>query len=399
MKKAPSFFRACLEIRFSVPPSGGNGARNALRWNSKLTVNVCHPLFVNVVALASLVLLAAACATGNKTKLQRQTGESVVFVGEEPATLAFLPAGAPISNRLSPTPLQPFSLRSTYLPESNRIVYVEGLDYLVDYPGGTLRRTPASRIPDFGTNMLFGRQEFDHTKFPGFGNNGYFVFVDYSLRHPARWPVQANETRFLKSIKAKLNAGGGVKIVAFGDSITAGGEASKPDLIFWRRWADYLQRRYPRARVRAVNGATGGDSTVQGLQRLQAKVLDEKPDLVLIGFGMNDHNVGSVPVPQFQDNLKQMIARIRHETGAEIILLSAFPPNPRWKFGTHHMQDYAAATRLVARQTSCACADVFNNWQSMAARKKPEDLLGNNINHPNDFGHWIYFQVLQKLGL
>jgi hypothetical protein len=53
----------------------------------------------------------------------------------------------------------------------------------------------------------------------------------------------------------------------------------------------------------------------------------------------------------------------------------------------------------VARQTACAYADVFNNWEALAVREKPADLLGNNINHPNDFGHWIYFRVLQQLGL
>jgi len=25
--------------------------------------------------------------------------------------------------------------------------------------------------------------------------------------------------------------------------------------------------------------------------------------------------------------------------------------------------------------------------------------LANNINHPNDFGHWIYFQALEGIGL
>jgi hypothetical protein len=28
-------------------------------------------------------------------------------------------------------------------------------------------------------------------------------------------------------------------------------------------------------------------------------VLDQKPDLVLIGFGMNDHNIAGVPLPRF----------------------------------------------------------------------------------------------------
>ncbi len=138
--------------------------------------------------------------------------------------------------------------------------------------------------------------------------------------------------------------GGAVKIVAFGDSITAGGNATRPDLIFWQRWADQLQREYPGAKITAVNGATGGDTTAMGLGRLQTKVLDQKPDLVLIGFGMNDNNIGSVPVPEFKQNLKEMIARIRSQDGRGVILYSAFPPNPKWKFGSRHMADYAAAT-------------------------------------------------------
>lgn len=309
-------------------------------------------------------------------------------MGEKPAALAHIP------NRG-----QRLVVRSTYLPGPDSIEFIDGQDFVVDWAAGTLRRTPGSRLPDFRKNMLFGQQKFDHSKFPGFGNAGFFAFVDYSFASPAAWPIQARQTKFLSSTRAKLKKGQVVKIVAFGDSITAGGDASKPELIFWRRWADELQRKYPRASLTVINGATGGDSTVQGLERLQTKVLDEKPDLVLIGFGMNDHNVNGVPVPLFEQNLRQIITRIRNATGAELVLLSAFPPNPEWKFGSHHMQDYADATGRVASETACAYADVFNNWQAIATRKKPEDLLGNNINHPNDFGHWIYFRVLESLGL
>jgi hypothetical protein len=63
------------------------------------------------------------------------------------------------------------------------------------------------------------------------------------------------------------------------------------------------------------------------------------------------------------------------------------------------MEQYANATEAVAREKNCAYADVYHNWQAIAAAKKPEDLLGNNINHPNDFGHGIYFQVLLRIGL
>ncbi len=63
------------------------------------------------------------------------------------------------------------------------------------------------------------------------------------------------------------------------------------------------------------------------------------------------------------------------------------------------MAAYAAATEQVAREKQCAFADVYHVWMSMGERKKPEDLLGNNINHPNDFGHWLYLQAFETLRL
>jgi lysophospholipase L1-like esterase len=333
-------------------------------------------------------LVCGGCAALRPHPAARMTGESVVFIGDAPAALAHIPL-----------PDQPVHVRAAFEPESGTTEYTEGKDFVLDRAAGTLRRAPGSRLPDFQTNMLFGQEEFDHNRFPGYGNARFFAFVDYAFAQTNEWPVQASQRAFLRATQTKLDAGRPVKIIAFGDSITAGGNASRPGLIFWQRWADELQRKYPQARITAVNGATGGDATRQGLERLQEKVLSQKPDLVLIGFGMNDHNTGGVPLPQFKQNLKEMAALIRAQTGAEVILFSAFPPNPRWKFGSHHMADYAAATAQAATESGCAYADVFNNWQSMAARKKPEDLLANNINHPNDFGHWIYYSVFTRLGL
>ncbi|MCP5527491.1 MAG: SGNH/GDSL hydrolase family protein [Verrucomicrobiales bacterium] len=343
-----------------------------------------------LVMVALTAVLLAGCATRPRDAARKvhQAGESVVFIGEEPAALAHAPA-----------PATSLVVRSTYKPTPDSVRYVEGRDYLVDPAAGTLRRLPGSRLPDFRENVLFGQATFDHTRFPGFGNAAFFAFVDYDYEPTADWPVQASQADRLPRTRARLHSGQRVKLVAYGDSITAGGDASRPDLVFWRRWAAALQAKYPQAEVVAINGATGGDSTVQGLQRLQAKVINERPDLVLVGFGMNDHNVGGVPVPQFEANLETLITRVRQETGAELVLFSAFPPNPRWKFGSHHMADYAEATRRVAERTECAYADVLSNWQLVAARKKPEDMLANNINHPNDFGHWIYFRVLLAFGL
>jgi lysophospholipase L1-like esterase len=137
-----------------------------------------------------------------------------------------------------------------------------------------------------------------------------------------------------------------------------------------------------------------------GLARLEAKVLSRSPDLVLIAFGMNDCNlpgVGGVEPAVFKSNLEEMVRQIRARTGAEVILLSAFPPNPDWHFSTHRMDQYEAATRQAAEESGAAYADVFSIWQKVLERKDAPSLLGNNINHPNDFGHWLYLQALEAL--
>jgi acyl-CoA thioesterase-1 len=339
-----------------------------------------------------VTLVLTGCGTGRDASRESrlQSGESVVLVCNEPAHLAFAPAAAGIR------------VRSTYLDNLPQTVhFVASRDYIFDPKAGTIRRTPDSRIPDFSTNILFGKDDFDHSKFPGYGNGPFLGFIDYTSKSKPAWPVQTSQTNLLSRTLQKLRDGKKVTVVAFGDSITAGGEATRPDLIYWQRWAGLLKYEHPAVEIQAINGATGGDTTANGLARLEEKVLKPKPDLVLIAFGMNDNNIAGfgVPLDAFMQNLRAMVDRIRERTEAEVILISAFPPNPKWHFGSHNMEQYALATEQVAREKQCAYADVYHNWQAIAASKKPEDLLGNNINHPNDFGHGIYYHVLARIGL
>lgn len=347
--------------------------------------------FTRCIPLLSAGLLLAAALPGASAggPSGRREGESVVLAATKPAALAYRPV-----RKGSVT------VRSTYLPGlPNTLVYEEGRDYEVDYAAGTIRRTPASRIPDYSKNSLYGVKDFNHNDYPGFGNHREFVFVDYRSPERRRWPVQERQAHLLPRTRERLKRGERVKVAAFGDSITAGGDATAPDLIFWQRWAAALRKRYPKAEITAVNSATGGDTTVNGLARLEQKVLSIHPDLVLVGFGMNDQNKGSVPLDRFTANLGEIVDRIRKSTSAEIVLFSAFPPNPNWRWTSGRMAQYAEATRKVAAEKRCAFADVYGNWTALLERKKPEDVLANNVNHPNDFGHWIYFQVLERLGL
>jgi acyl-CoA thioesterase-1 len=41
-----------------------------------------------------------------------------------------------------------------------------------------------------------------------------------------------------------------------------------------------------------------------------------------------------------------------------------------------------------------AVADLTSFWELLLTRKTFADITGNGVNHPNDFGHRVYAQVL-----
>jgi acyl-CoA thioesterase I len=338
---------------------------------------------VNAALALALVLLMPGCVH----KSTQVTGDSLVLAGTTAGNLGF-----------TKVLRKSVRLRSTYETDAkNAVIYEEGRDYIVNYKAGSIARTENSRIPDFETNILFGKKEFNHTEFPGYGNAPFFVFADYATRTAGTFAPKSEPSDALALTAKKLQAGGPFKIIGFGDSITNGGEASALHLRFQQRYGAYLGEKFPKAEISVENGATGGDATRQGLARLEEKVLTRDPDLVLLGFGMNDHNVNSVPVDEFEENLITMVKRIREATGADVLLFSAFPPHPDWKFGSHRMEHYAAATKRAAKRSNAAFADVHAVWANVLKRKDASSLLGNNINHPNDFGHALYFEALKSV--
>jgi len=308
-------------------------------------------------------------------------GDSLVLAGETPGLLCY-------------DTIQPGSLcvRSRYKADMEGCVsYAEGRDYAVDYAQGKLWRLSESRIPNFASNILYGVKGFDHTKYSSYGNHDYFIWVDYdaSSAQPLAYPN--SQAHLLPRTVERLQTGGQFRIVAYGDSITAGGEATETRLRYQERWISELARFYPRAALVSENGATGGDASYQGIERLEAKVLTRRPDLVLIAFGMNDLRT---PKDVFISNMRTIIDRIRAETPAEVLLVSTFPPNPDWLFASGNSDEIAEATEAIARDTHCAYADVHALWAKVLKRKDLPSLLGNNINHPNNFGHWLYLQAL-----
>ncbi|MGB9596661.1 MAG: SGNH/GDSL hydrolase family protein [Candidatus Poribacteria bacterium] len=180
---------------------------------------------------------------------------------------------------------------------SGEILYDDGKDYIVS-PKGIISLPKGSRIPfktademrpapnspnsipacrDGKSHLLFGEGHFFHD-----------MQIEISYTHKETWkaPIPQFALNNLPKTKDKLINKLPLKIVLFGDSISAGGNASgftgtKPfmppygDLV-----ANGLQEYYG-SEITYKNHSVGGTASEWGLQNINV-VADEYPDLVIL---------------------------------------------------------------------------------------------------------------------
>lgn len=132
---------------------------------------------------------------------------------------------------------------------------------------------------------------------------------------PGAWsgPAPTFAGRQLPGTLQRLQARQPLAIALLGDSISTGCNASG-----WAKVAPFqppfqdllvlnLKAAYG-ADVSLKNFAVGGTNTAWGVQQIDS-LLEAKPDLVILAFGMND--VHGLTAAQYQANMKTMIESVR----------------------------------------------------------------------------------------
>ncbi len=157
----------------------------------------------------------------------------------------------------------------------------------------------------------------------------------------------------------------GTNIICFGDSLTAGTGATEG-----MDYPSQLSRRIGRP---VINAGVPGDTTVDGLARLEDEVLSRSPRLVLITLGGNDLKNRMSREAAFE-NLAEIVQRI-HETGAVAIIGGLDIP----LYG----RDFGAGYRKLAKETGAVLIeDIFDGIMGH------HSLMSDPI-HPNDAGYAI----------
>jgi acyl-CoA thioesterase-1 len=204
--------------------------------------------------------------------------------------------------------------------------------------------------------------------------------------------MKEDRKRFTARAISDLENGCDVTIVAFGDSITAGYAIRRGFTYFWK---EMLMGKYSQTGIEIINSGTCGDTTTDGLARLDWDVLCQEPDLVTINFGTNDAVMG-LALPQFKANLKQMAKRIRAGPGSEMLLLSS--PPLETPYYDDLVQSYRQATAEAAEEMETGFVDIYRACMDRVRQGVPlSSLMLPGLDHPNEEGYRIIAEELMKL--
>lgn len=332
-------------------------------------------------------------------------GDPLFFIQQEPERDEGKPEPAKVTLLFTPDAVP--VLRSA----TGEVTYEAGKDYTWEAGSREIKLTENTRIPFKKVQELYPaagtpnsyKEARNGKSWMLFGEGRFFHDLESTASYPTSetWtgpvPAPAPEAQ-LASFRSKLIAGATVKVVTLGDSISTGANASGavnappgqpgyPGLV-----AQGLETRFG---VKAVlkNLSVGGMSTPWGLEQIPA-VLAEGPDLLILAFGMNDAS-GQTPTNVYAARTKEIVDRVRGaRPGCDVIVVATMTANPEWSYARPELYPAYAHALQSLTGNGIALANVTETWSAVLEKKSYLSLSGNGLNHPNDFGHRIYADVI-----
>lgn len=274
--------------------------------------------------------------------------------------------------------------------------YAAGKDFVLEegklcFPSGT-------RVQHIPHEQFFPSEPIEGGSFPAkegghllFGEGDFFHKrqLAVSYRHRGSWdgPGFASKKRFLPLVSAKLEAKKELSVVYLGDSITVGANSSGLSRVFpyvpiWPDMVSEALENHYGAHIKSKNIAVGGTASAWGIAQAKDHGVAERPDLMLIAFGMNDG--GSVPAAEFAQNLGAIMSNTKKSCPeCEFLLVISMLHNPLLAWPSLHGSYEPVVAGFEGE--GVAVADMASVHRRLLERKRYYDMTGNNVNHPNDY--------------
>lgn len=179
-----------------------------------------------------------------------------------------------------------------------------------------------------------------------------------------------------------LKAGKDQVVVVYGTSLTECG-------AWVAQLGQWLNSQGFPGKATVINKGVGGSTTVShGIKDFDRDVMEQKPDTIIIEFGMNDcirrladpnanpprledQSQAAVPLEQFHKNLVTMLERLRKELPAtEVFLMTmnpAFDSTPTPNSGKYReaLSDYYQKIRDIGAAKTVHVIDIYPEWLAL----------------------------------
>ena len=283
--------------------------------------------------------------------------------------------------------------------EGNDIQFTEGVDYVVDYDRGTIRRTDNSAIPNYREHYVtYNSGKFTWLNNPENYNPGsnrqYQVRVDYSyyVSEKELEVLENNSDCLSNGVRKKILNGESITIALCGDSIGAGGDTNGEGIFL--NYLDETLEQYYGIDVKTQNLSIAGRNRDLLLENLPS-IIAEKPDILMIEFGMNDHcgvdGSSEERVSAYKKDIENAIIVLR-ENNIDVILIGFFQQNMTWD--AENMEAtrlYNEALKDIANRCGIYFADVYSVFERVGNIKSlSRDVMADFIHHPTEWGHKLY---------
>lgn len=220
----------------------------------------------------------------------------------------------------------------------------------------------------------------------------------------------------------KSKGGQSMKIAFLGDSITEGCfelfdnpasgikvikdvEASYPSLVIGR-----LKKLFPEIQIEMINAGIGGETSGDGLLRVETDVIKKDTDIAVVCFGLND--IGKIKIEDYKENLNQIFKKLRSHK-IETVFMT---PNMINTY-IHHltldiltdtakncaeyqnggkMDLFMETARVAAQANDVEICDAYFQWKKLQHYGvNTTELLCNYINHPIRPMHRLFAELLE----
>jgi lysophospholipase L1-like esterase len=196
----------------------------------------------------------------------------------------------------------------------------------------------------------------------------------------------------LKMTADKLAAGRKLTIVAIGSSSTAGAGASSPASSYPSRLAAELKARFPGHDITVLNRGVNGEEVHDMVDRFDADVLAEKPDLVLWQVGTNAVLRDS-PLATASLTIRDGVRRLK-ASGADVVLI-----DPQFVPDVIVKSEADAMVGLISAAAKEANVDLFQRYAVMRHWHQRDDIafttfVSSDDLHMNDWGYACWAKLL-----